>query len=140
MLSWGYSTLSDLLLDTCALMWLTEGTALSSDKRQTLQRERLRASPITVWEVANLVRKNRLSLSNHPVAWFREICFALRAVPTSLDIEILANSCALPGKPPNDPADRIIIATARESDMTIVTRDRLILDYAHAGHVRAMAC
>jgi PIN domain nuclease of toxin-antitoxin system len=64
----------------------------------------------------------------------------MEAVPTDLGIEILADSCALPGKPPNDPADRIIIATARESDMTIVTRDRLILDYARAGHVRAMAC
>jgi PIN domain nuclease of toxin-antitoxin system len=69
-----------------------------------------------------------------------KICFRSRAIPTALDIDILANSCALPGQPPNDPADRIIIATARESDMTIVTRDHLILDYARAGHVRAMAC
>jgi PIN domain nuclease of toxin-antitoxin system len=129
-----------LLLDTCALIWLISGTALSNDAQQALEQERLGASPISVWEIANLVRKKRLLLADHPATWFRQTCYRLRAVSTALDIDILANSCALPGHPPNDPADRIIIATARESDMTIVTSDHLILDYARAGHVRAMAC
>lgn len=87
-----------------------------------------------------MVRKNRLSLPKHPVTWFREACLAMHAMMADLGLDILANSCSLPGQPPNDPADRIIIATARESDMTIVTRDRLILDYARGGHVRAVAC
>jgi PIN domain nuclease of toxin-antitoxin system len=132
--------MSDLLLDTCVLIWLTNDRTLSSDAQQALDRHLPGASPISVWEVANLARKKRLFFDKSPADWFREICFRIKAVPTALDIEILANSCALPGKPPNDPADRIIIATARESDMTIVTRDHLILDYARAGHVRAMAC
>jgi PIN domain nuclease of toxin-antitoxin system len=58
----------------------------------------------------------------------------------SLTVEILTGSCSLPGSPPDDPADRIIIATARDRDMIVVTRDRRILDYSRAGHVRAMAC
>jgi PIN domain nuclease of toxin-antitoxin system len=57
-----------------------------------------------------------------------------------LTIEILTNSCGLPGSPPDDPADRIIIATARETDLTVVTRDRQILKYSRAGHVRTLVC
>ncbi len=132
--------MSKLLLDTCALLWLVHGTDISNESREAIRQGEVRISSISVWEIANLVRKNRMSLAMRPATWFRESVKRLGAVLSDLDIEILANSCALPGQPPNDPADRIIIATARENDMTIVTRDRLILDYARAGHVRAMAC
>lgn len=40
----------------------------------------------------------------------------------------------------NDPIDRILIATAREHDLTIITRDRAILAYGAAGHVKTLAC
>lgn len=53
---------------------------------------------------------------------------------------ILLGSSFLPGKPPNDPADRIIAATARDLDATLLTRDRMLLDYAEQGHIRAIAC
>jgi PIN domain nuclease of toxin-antitoxin system len=39
-----------------------------------------------------------------------------------------------------DPADRLLIATARSLNVPIVTRDRFILDYAEAGHVDAIVC
>ena len=136
----GYSSLSDILLDTCAVIWLANKLPMSSESRSTIRLSQLRVSPISVWEIGNLVRKKRISLATQPAVWFRIAMSQMEAVLTKLDVDILADSCALPGKPPNDPADRIIIATARENDMTIVTRDRLILDYAGAGHVRAMAC
>lgn len=132
--------MSKLLLDTCALLWLADGTDISKEAREAIRQREISISSISVWEIANLIRKNRMSLAMQPAAWFRESLRRMGAMLSDLDIEILAGSCALPGHPPNDPADRIIIATARESDMTIVTRDRLILDYARAGHVRAMAC
>ena len=53
---------------------------------------------------------------------------------------VLIASTSLPGKTPADPADRILIATAREFDYILVTRDRLLLKYASSGYVRAMAC
>jgi PIN domain nuclease of toxin-antitoxin system len=132
--------MSKLLLDTCALLWLADGADISNESREAIRQREIRISSISAWEIANLIRKNRMSLAMRPAAWFREVLSRTGAALSDLDIEILADSCALPGQPPNDPADRIIIATARESDMTIVTRDRLILDYARAGHVRAMAC
>ena len=49
------------------------------------------------------------------------------------------NSTFLPGNPPNDPADRITIATARAGGMAVVTRDLKILDYA-AGGVEPLGC
>jgi PIN domain nuclease of toxin-antitoxin system len=45
-----------------------------------------------------------------------------------------------PGAPPRDPADRIVIATARALGLQLVTRDRAILAYADAGHVAAIPC
>jgi PIN domain nuclease of toxin-antitoxin system len=59
---------------------------------------------------------------------------------TELTPEVLISSSYLPGSPPRDPADRIIAATARVQGYRLVTRDRLLLDYAEAGHVEALAC
>ncbi|MGA1802586.1 PIN domain-containing protein [Rhizobium sp. HT1-10] len=53
---------------------------------------------------------------------------------------IFITSCALPRPVHKDPIDRILIATAREHDLTIITRDRAILAYGAAGHVKTLAC
>jgi PIN domain nuclease of toxin-antitoxin system len=132
--------MGSLLLDTCAVLWIAEGSEISAEARDLIKQRDLKISAISAWEVANLVRKNRVSLSMRPAAWFREAANRMGAALSDLGVDLLVDSCALPGEPPNDPADRIIIATARENDMTIVTRDRLILDYARAGHVRAVVC
>ena len=132
--------MSDLLLDTCALLWLAKGADIAPEARTALANRNLQVSPISAWEVANLVRKSRIGLTLPVVNWFRQTTEKMAAALPELTIEILADSCNLPGSPPGDPADRIIIATARETDMTIVTRDKVILDYSRAGHVRTMAC
>ena len=54
--------------------------------------------------------------------------------------ETFIASCFLPEPFHKDPFDRILIATAREHDLTIITRDRAILAYGAAGHVRTLAC
>ena len=46
----------------------------------------------------------------------------------------------LPGTPPRDPADRIILATARDLGCTLITRDRALLDYGAQGHARVVGC
>jgi PIN domain nuclease of toxin-antitoxin system len=132
--------MSDLLLDTCALLWLAEGSEMAGEARTAIAGGKLNVSPISVWEIANLARKNRLALASPVVRWFRQSLSLMAATLADLSVEILAGSCQLPGSPPSDPADRIIIATARENRLILVTRDRAILAYARAGHVRAMAC
>lgn len=135
----GFS-MSDLLLDTCALLWLAEGTDLAVDARKAIADGSLNVSPISMWEIANLVRKKRIVLAMPVVRWIRQTLEKTEAALAELPIEILAGSCELPGSPPSDPADRIIIATARESSMVLMTRDKNILTYSRAGYVRTIAC
>jgi len=132
--------MSDLLLDTCAVLWLAEGMELAADARKAITENRLNVSPITVWEIANLVRKKRIVLAMPVAKWFQQTIEMLEAATSELTIQILAGSCELPGAPPNDPADRIIIATARETRMVLMTRDKNILSYSRAGYVRSMVC
>jgi PIN domain nuclease of toxin-antitoxin system len=72
--------------------------------------------------------------------WFRLLVGKMAAGMPELSVEVLTESCHLPGSPPNDPADRILISTARARDMTLVTRDRDIIEYSRAGHVRSLVC
>jgi PIN domain nuclease of toxin-antitoxin system len=132
--------MSNLLLDTCALLWLANGAEMTPDSRTALASQDLHVSPISAWEIANLVRKSRIAFTLPVASWFRQTTTKMAAAMPQLTVEILADSCGLPGSPPDDPADRIIIATAREADMTVVTRDRQILEYSRAGHVRTLVC
>lgn len=132
--------MSDLLLDTCAVLWLAQGADMTPASKTAISERNLHVSPITAWEIANLVRKGRLAATLPVVSWFNQIVNKIAAGTPHLTAEILVSSCGLPGSPPEDPADRIIIATAREQDMAVVTRDRQILEYARAGHVRTLVC
>jgi PIN domain nuclease of toxin-antitoxin system len=132
--------MNNLLLDTCAVLWLAQGTKISPEARQAVAEKELHVSPICAWEIANLVRKNRIALTLPVTAWFRRAIGEMQATLPDLTVEILANSCDLPGTPPDDPADRIMIATAREANMILVTRDSRILNYSRTGYVQTMVC
>ena len=97
-------------------------------------------SPITAWEIGMLVAKGRIALATDPNRWFERFCdlpsVTLAAMPTS----VLVASTTLPGTPPRDPADRIIIATARAFGYVMATRDARILEYGSQGHVRVVEC
>jgi PIN domain nuclease of toxin-antitoxin system len=137
--------LTDLLLDTCACIWVSENASLSSAAVSALddasdEGEPVFVSPFTAWEVGMLTSRGRLALTVPPLAWFQQLMAipGFQAAPASA--EILVAASFLPGTPPRDPADRILISTARRQNLVLMTRDRLILDYADAGHVKALAC
>ena len=132
--------MSNLLLDTCAMLWLANGEEIGVDARAAIVERDLHVSPISAWEIANLTRKNRIALAMPVASWFRHAVEKMEAAIPQLTVDILTDSCFLPGAPPSDPADRIIIATAREADLAIVTRDNTILTYSRSGHVRTLAC
>ena len=137
--------MTDYLLDTCAAIWLMNGDPLQDPAETELplaleRNGRLVVSPITAWEIAILSEKKRILLTLRPEVWFRKLCGLPGVRLADLSPSVLIASTTLPGEPPADPADRILIATAREFDYTLVTRDRQLLDYALSGHVRAMAC
>ena len=132
--------MSDLLLDTCAVLWLANGDTMAAEARTAIAEGSLFVSPISAWEVATLVRKNRIALTMPTTAWFNHSIARMGAELTPLSVDILIESCALPGAQAGDPADRIVIATARAAALTVVTRDAAILRYAQAGHVQALRC
>jgi PIN domain nuclease of toxin-antitoxin system len=132
--------MSSLLLDTCAVLWIANGDGISAGARAAIARDALHVSPISAWEIANLVRNNRVALTMPITAWFHRTMERMQAAVLPLSVDTLVESCVLPGRPGGDPADRIIIATARERNLVIVTRDKAILSYAQDGHVRAMRC
>jgi len=137
--------MSPILLDTCAVIWTgiqekLEPRAVSALDESFDRNEALRISPITAWELGLLVARGRYRFSMGVSEWFDEYMNNGGAQLATLSpIEFIASSF-LPGTPPNDPADRIIIATARQQGLRIMTRDRKILDYADAGHVNAIPC
>ncbi len=137
--------MSDLLLDTCAMIWTGNGDSLSPQAVECLNAShrkgrRVHISPLSAWELGLLVSRDRLRLTRPVADWFEEYVNGGRLTLAGLSPGILAESSFLPGNPPVDPADRILIATARAGDLTIVTRDRLILAYAAKGHVRVLRC
>lgn len=137
--------MTPLLLDTCALIWAAEGEAPGGRLRAILREAYEKAvevwiSPITAWEIGNLARLDRLAVTKPPLAWYEDIVLRAGLRQAALGPRELVASTELPGDLHRDPADRIIIATARQHGYSIVTRDRKILDYSDKGHVLAVAC
>jgi PIN domain nuclease of toxin-antitoxin system len=134
-----------MLLDTCAAIWLVNGDPMSADSRASItaaQTENLGVyvSPMTAWEVATLVAKNRLQLALSPEAWFEALLGLVGMRVAAMPPRVLIASTTLPGMPPKDPVDRIIAATGRTFGYSIVTRDGELMLYARAGHIDAVGC
>jgi PIN domain nuclease of toxin-antitoxin system len=133
-----------VLLDTRAAIWLANGDTMSSQSRAAIAEAQTSAgvfvSPITAWEVATLVARNRLLMTLAPEVWFDRLIDlpGIRLAP--MPPRLLIASAFLPGRPPRDPADRIIAATARAHDLAIVTRDSELIPYGQAGYVVTIAC
>lgn len=134
-----------LLLDTCTLIFMTERTRMAPAAVETLQAateggEITYVSPITAWEVGMLTSRGRLQLLIRPERWFSNLFEVPGVRLAEMSPDVLIASSFLPGKPPKDPTDRIIAATARELGATLITRDRALLDYGAQGYVAVLEC
>ena len=87
-----------------------------------------------------LISRKRIPTAKTAAEWVRDAVKALDAEVLDAQLAALINSSFLPQPIHNDPTDGILIATAREHDLTIITRDQAILAYGAAGHVRTLAC
>ena len=124
------------LLDTHAWVWWhTNPRRLSGRVKGLIRRpgayEELLLSAISPWEFAKLIEKGRLGVSCDPEEWIQQALqmAKLRLVP--LSPRIACRSTVLPPPFHNDPADQIIVTTAREEDATILTKDLRIRAYPH---------
>ena len=138
---------SPVLLDTCALIWLANGDALHDAAMAGIVTAALSndllISTVSAWEIGMLSKPKvgrALEFLPDPKTWFARAMArpGVRLAPLTPQVAIAASW--LPDPLHGDPADRLLIATARDLGVPIVTRDAKILDYARQGHVQAILC
>ncbi len=124
-----------LLLDTH--VWLRYGNSSSPFRRaaidaidEGLESGAVYVSVISIWEIALLVRQNKLALHVSVERWVDDALAVsgLQLLPLSPQIAI--ESVNLPEPMHKDPADRILVASARVERLTLVTADKAVLKFA----------
>src|SRR5262249_40285504 len=134
-----------VLLGTPPAIWLMNGDPISEESRTSIRAAQtanlgVYISPITAWEIATLVSKNRIQLSLAPEAWFDALLEFAGVRLAAMPPKVLIASANLPGTPPRDPVDRILAATGRAFGYTIITRYGELARYGRAGHVEMVRC
>jgi PIN domain nuclease of toxin-antitoxin system len=132
-----------LLLDTHTLVWsINEGPKLGKGAKEAIRVAgddgRILVSAITPWEVSLLVSKGRLALQADVMDWVRDALRIPGLTLAPLEPEIAVASTRLPFEMHPDPADRILVATARHLGATLVTADKALLELARNGHFKAL--
>lgn len=132
-----------ILLDTQVFVWLLlDDARLGKKSEQLIERNRasdsVYVSAITAWEMSMLVDKGRLDLGRDTLSWISAALAAPGLALAPITPEIAVDAGRLRGGIHGDPADRLIVATARSLGCPVLTSDRRILDYAAAGHITAL--
>jgi PIN domain nuclease of toxin-antitoxin system len=126
-----------VVIDTHILIWwVSSDPSLSATAAETIQ-ETLNSgseviiSSISAWEISMLIEKGRLVLNMDVENWLNEASQidGVRFMP--VDNEIAVKSTVLPGDFHKDPADRMIVATARKLAVPLITADDKIIHYEH---------
>lgn len=123
------------LLDTHVLLWwLNEHKRLSPNQRNLIQsadaNSPLLVSEISLWEVAMLHDRGRINLHIPLREWLDKAVAAPLVRRYGVSPAIAAEVAALPASFHRDPADRILVATARVLGATLLTQDRRIINAA----------
>ena len=137
-----------ILLDTHALIWWAAGnhSRLSANALAAIDQEiegasrpggspGLLVSAISCWEVAMLVNRGRLALSLDVERWLALLASHPAVRLLGLDPAVAVAATRLPEPFHADPADRFLVAQARELGIPLLSADNKILSY---GHVRSL--
>jgi PIN domain nuclease of toxin-antitoxin system len=131
-----------LLLDTHYWIWLQAGMREQFTPRiltaieEAANTGSLLLSVISVWELGMLESKKRVQLDCPCEQWVTEALAMPGLQLAPLTPEIALDSTRLPDPFHGDPADRIIVATARRNRARLVTLDKPLREYGKRGHVR----
>jgi PIN domain nuclease of toxin-antitoxin system len=120
-----------ILLDTCALLWLTMSQRhLSATAKATLAANtgRLHVSPISAFEIGQKHALGKLALPTAPAEWFPRALELHGLREVAFDSTMALAASALP-RLHADPFDRLLIATAQISGFTLLTPDPKISAY-----------
>jgi PIN domain nuclease of toxin-antitoxin system len=124
-----------IVLDTHIWVWWVDGnnrlTPTQADIIKANEQEVIGVSAISCWEIAKLVEHEQLAWQCSPEDWFKQALSYPGILLLELTPEIALESTRLPGEFHRDPADQIIVATARVRGCPLVTSDEKILRYPH---------
>jgi PIN domain nuclease of toxin-antitoxin system len=129
-----------VLLDTHAwLWWAAQDARLTRRAASHIQKAQRQAtlwvSLMSIWELAKKIEKGQLAL-DRPLDEWLDVALAMPGLQTlELTRSVLLESCRLPQPFHGDPADQIIVATARTQGAVVVTRDARLRDYPHVRTV-----
>lgn len=132
-----------VLIDTHVWLWLeADPDRLGKPARARIaaaaRAGKLWVSVMSVWEIGMLAAKDRIRFSMPVDEWVRQAAATPGMQMLGMIPEIALESTRLPDAPHGDPVDRMLIASARLHNLTLVTADEKILAYAAQGHVKAL--
>jgi len=136
------SRLVSFLLDTHVWIWTqAEPNAIGGKARTLLEttRDDLCVSAVSSLEIARLVSAKLLQVQGSLDRWVRTAIDSIEARSIDVDHRIAIEAYKLPGRFHKDPADRLLVATARLNDLTLVTADERILAYRAVRTLNARA-
>lgn len=120
-----------IVLDTCAIIW----DALSSKKLSQKAKSEIKNHAdeglvfcdISAWEIAMLMKKGKLQIDTTPAHFIQTILDSRNYVYTPISPEIAELSVGLGKEINQDPADRIIAATAIIGNLELITADKNLI-------------
>ena len=124
------------LLDTHTWIWWHMNPSKLSKKVKQListteKYDELLLSAISPWEFCKLLEKNKIGISCNPEDWLITALNMPKFRLIALSPGIAYRSTVLPQPFHDDPGDQIIVATAREENAIILTKDKRIQNYKH---------
>jgi PIN domain nuclease of toxin-antitoxin system len=123
-----------VLLDTCCLIWaVAEPKALGRAAAQALSSPdtEVFVSCKSCAELACLAERGRIVLDRHWKTWFDHYLALNGWQVLDVSLKVVQEAWSLPGAFHQDPVDRLLAATARTLNLTLLTADRKLLDYPH---------
>jgi len=133
-----------LLLDTHVWVWLINADDRFNRKQymkiieQYSSQSAVRVSAISVWELGMLVAKERLILSKNIYQWVQESLNGKGISLEPLSIDVLLESASMGDAVHGDPADRMILTTAKNIDAMIMTADDKMIAYCRRHNLNVM--
>ena len=125
--------MTDVLLDTHIVVWWSSAPERLTRRQRAILKARQQSgetvaiSAITLWELAMLAEKGRIQVPMSIDSWLEEIETDSEIVVLPLTREVALDSLRLGSEFQKDPADRIIVATARCNGLSLLTSDDQIV-------------
>ena len=129
-----------LLIDTHVWIWSQESPEKLGEKTRGMLLDaanEILVSAVSTLEIARMVAVGRVVLAKELRQWIREGLRSLEAGSLAVDHDVATESYRMPEPFHRDPADRMLVASARLHGCTMISADRLILDYPHVRSVDA---